>query len=191
MLDDDISPEDPQKRKLKRVDSFGIPLIGTDKLPIKLLRCGHIFDTTCWKIWVDSGQGNPWVCPVCRQDVGRVKRHMTNPSAPGRTTFAETTVRNDGISRQEVEERPISFARVPPVTPSMLLLPVGHTHPSYSSIQTLVSYGGTPFAPFSHPPLRRLHPRPAGTPNAVNGIPNEETPLFAQESLAAEESDDY
>ncbi|KAL7506744.1 hypothetical protein ACHAXN_005297 [Cyclotella atomus] len=190
-LDEDTPPEDPQKKKLKRVDSFGIPLIGTDKLPIKLLRCGHIFDSTCWKIWVDSGQGNPWVCPVCRQDVGRVKRHMANPGTPERTTITENTNRHDGINRQEVDERRVSFARVPPVTPSMLLLPVGHTHPSYSSIQTLVSYGGTPFAPFSHPPLRRLYPRPASSPNVLNDIPTEETPLFAQETLVSEESDDY
>jgi hypothetical protein len=90
-----------------------------------------------------------------------------------------------------VDERRVSFARVPPVTPSMLLLPVGHTHPSYSSIQTLVSYGGTPFAPFSHPPLRRLYLRPASSPNVLNDIPTEETPLFAQETLVSEESDDY
>jgi len=42
----------------KRIDSYGIPLIGTDDKPIKLLRCGHIFDMTIWQMWVDSGQGN-------------------------------------------------------------------------------------------------------------------------------------
>ena len=30
----------------------GIPKIGSDKLPIKLLRCGHAFDQTCWKCYV-------------------------------------------------------------------------------------------------------------------------------------------
>jgi len=45
-------------------------LVGSDDLPLKLLRCGHVFCETCWKAWVSSGQGNPYACPVCRQDVG-------------------------------------------------------------------------------------------------------------------------
>ena len=63
-----------KENNMKRVDSYGIPLVGTDNQPIKLLRCGHIFDQQCWQLWVDSGQGNPWSCPVCRQDVCRPKR---------------------------------------------------------------------------------------------------------------------
>jgi Zinc finger, C3HC4 type (RING finger) len=56
---------------LKRVDSYGIPLHGCDRKRIKLLRCGHIFCESCWKGWVHSGHGNPCICPVCRQDVGK------------------------------------------------------------------------------------------------------------------------
>jgi hypothetical protein len=56
---------------MKRVDSYGIPLNGPDRKRIKLLRCGHIFCESCWKGWVHSGHGNPCICPVCRQDVGR------------------------------------------------------------------------------------------------------------------------
>lgn len=182
-----------QKQKLKRVDSFGIPLIGTDEKPIKMLRCGHIFDTSCWKIWVDSGHGNPWVCPVCRQDVGRVKRRTTSPSRRGQRANAEETRRDEGTHQHALEERRTPVARIPPVTPSMLLLPVGHTHPSYSSIQTLASFGGTPFAPFSHPPLRRLYPRHASATNVHihdnPTMPTEQTPLFG--AAADEESDDY
>lgn len=55
---------------MRRVDSFGIPLSGTDGQPLKILRCGHIFDSSCWGTWVQSGQGNPNQCPVCRMDVG-------------------------------------------------------------------------------------------------------------------------
>lgn len=189
---DEKPSSNKQQRNIKRVDSFGIPLIGTDDKPIKMLRCGHIYDLSCWKIWVDSGQGNPWVCPVCRQDVGRVKRRRTNSSAPGRTADTEATVRAEGTRPHEVGERRASFARVPPVTPSMLLLPVGHTHPSYSSVQSLASFGGTPFAPFSHPPFRRLYPRHNMT-QINNETPTEETPLFAQAqaTFAADESDDY
>ena len=56
---------------LPRVDSYGIPLVGADRKKIKYLRCGHIFCESCWKNWVHSGHGNPCICPVCRQDVGK------------------------------------------------------------------------------------------------------------------------
>lgn len=46
------------------------PYRGSDSLPLKLLRCGHAFDESCWKAWVNSGQGNPLKCPICRKDVG-------------------------------------------------------------------------------------------------------------------------
>eukprot|EP00804_Cyclotella_cryptica_P020689 CCRYP_003495-RA/>CCRYP_003495-RA protein AED:0.16 eAED:0.16 QI:805/1/1/1/1/1/4/1170/781 len=186
-----------QTQNLKRIDSFGIPLLGTDGKPIKLLRCGHIFDETCWKMWIDSGHGNPWICPVCRQDVGRVKRQRTNPSSPDRVIATETRRAEEGTRRDEItEERRTSVTRVPPVTPSMLLLPVGHTHPSYSSVQSLASYGAyeygsTPFAPFSHPPLRRFYPRFATQSNSqTNGAPREDTPLFEQ-TFTSDENDDY
>ncbi len=48
---------------LKRIDSYCIPTVGSDGLPLKILRCGHVFDQTCWKCWVSSGQGNPCICP--------------------------------------------------------------------------------------------------------------------------------
>jgi uncharacterized membrane protein YgcG len=43
---------------------------GSDGLPLKLLRCGHVFDETCWTEWVNSGEGNVSKCPICKQDVG-------------------------------------------------------------------------------------------------------------------------
>lgn len=77
-----IVPEKPSDGQLsflsgglKRVDSYGIPLHGTDRKTIKLLRCGHIFCESCWKGWVHSGYGNPCICPVCRQDVGKTSKH--------------------------------------------------------------------------------------------------------------------
>lgn len=42
---------------------------GSDGLPLKLLRCGHVFDETCWSEWVSSGTGNVRRCPICQQDV--------------------------------------------------------------------------------------------------------------------------
>ena len=85
-MDDDgsMDKEKTSKKKvsnMKRVDSYGIPLVGADDQPVKLLRCGHIFDQQCWQLWVDSGQGNPWSCPVCRQDVCRPKRRSSSRAA--------------------------------------------------------------------------------------------------------------
>jgi hypothetical protein len=76
MLSDEAGEDKNEKEKkttglMKRVDSYGIPLHGIDRKKIKLLRCGHIFCESCWKGWVHSGNGNPCICPVCRQDVGK------------------------------------------------------------------------------------------------------------------------
>ena len=60
-----------QHADMVRVDSYGIPLNGADNKNIKFLRCGHIFCESCWRNWVHSGYGNPCICPVCRQDVGK------------------------------------------------------------------------------------------------------------------------
>jgi uncharacterized membrane protein YgcG len=49
---------------------FKEELVGSDGLPLKLLRCGHCFDDTCWNKWVTSGQGNVHKCPICNADVG-------------------------------------------------------------------------------------------------------------------------
>mmetsp|Transcript_12183 Transcript_12183/g.13402 ORF Transcript_12183/g.13402 Transcript_12183/m.13402 type:complete len:527 (+) Transcript_12183:131-1711(+) len=53
-------------------DRTAIPAqrLGSDGKPLKLLRCGHVFDETCWSEWVTSGTGNVRKCPICNQDVG-------------------------------------------------------------------------------------------------------------------------
>jgi TPM domain/Zinc finger, C3HC4 type (RING finger) len=44
----------------------------TRKGALKLLRCGHVFDDTCWAEWVSSGRhGKVDKCPICQQDVGK------------------------------------------------------------------------------------------------------------------------
>jgi uncharacterized membrane protein YgcG len=52
------------------LEKFKSDKLGSDCLPIKLLRCGHVFDRTCWFEWVTSGQGDVTKCPICRVDVG-------------------------------------------------------------------------------------------------------------------------
>jgi uncharacterized membrane protein YgcG len=46
-------------------------LVGSDGLPLQLLRCGHTFDETCWQEWISNGNTNSiHKCPICQQDVG-------------------------------------------------------------------------------------------------------------------------
>jgi hypothetical protein len=94
ILESDSSYDDPDNKSttsstsltLKRVDSYGIPLLGNDGLPLKMLRCGHVFDQTCWKLWAHSGQGNPCKCPVCRQDVGTCIQVLSHEQSQGPET---------------------------------------------------------------------------------------------------------
>ena len=52
--------------------------IGSDSHPLKLLRCGHVFDEICWSAWITSGQANVQRCPICQQDVGSSTFHEWN-----------------------------------------------------------------------------------------------------------------
>lgn len=60
------------------LEDFVSDRVGSDDLPIKLLRCGHVFDETCWAEWVNSGQGNVSKCPICKKDVGSTEVSVTN-----------------------------------------------------------------------------------------------------------------
>eukprot|EP00571_Detonula_confervacea_P012002 CAMPEP_0172305746 /NCGR_PEP_ID=MMETSP1058-20130122/6984_1 /TAXON_ID=83371 /ORGANISM="Detonula confervacea, Strain CCMP 353" /LENGTH=732 /DNA_ID=CAMNT_0013017445 /DNA_START=207 /DNA_END=2405 /DNA_ORIENTATION=+ len=184
-LDKEKSSE-KQKQKIKCFD--GVPIIGTDDQPIKILRCGHIFDKTCWQMWVDSGHGNPWICPVCRQDIGRTKRGSTSQRNSAGEGGDEDGAR--GIDENPNQEQSSLFARIVANTPgpSMLLRPVI----DYNSLQPRTQRGRTPFAPLSHPTLRRLHPilgLSAPPPYPIEGL-SEHTPLFAQASTSSDGDDD-
>jgi len=64
-----LEPFINEESKLVRADTYGIPLYGSDGYEIKILRCGHIFDFSCWSAWVDADYSNANKCPFCRQDV--------------------------------------------------------------------------------------------------------------------------
>lgn len=57
-----------------------LPTVGSDGRPLKLLRCGHAFDMSCWEEWIGSGHGDPSKCPICKQDVAGSP--PPTPSAP-------------------------------------------------------------------------------------------------------------
>jgi hypothetical protein len=120
---------------IKRVDSYGIPLVGNDRRKIKLLRCGHIFCESCWKGWVHSGHGNPCICPVCRQDVGKTSKHnkRRQRNRSSSSSLASATAEQPAAVGPEAMASPR-----PPLPPleSMDGRPVatGLTHPSYDSM---------------------------------------------------------
>lgn len=126
---------------LKRVDSYGIPLCGSDRRKIKLLRCGHIFCETCWKGWVHSGQGNPCICPVCRQDVGKTSKHNKRrrrrspdtgaaaAAAPTTTTSPDPSSTTTGSSLVAGAARAEAMVDYPHIVPTGLMM-----HPSYDSM---------------------------------------------------------
>jgi len=64
-------------------------IIGSDGLPIRLLRCGHVFDETCYQTWISSGQGDVTVCPICKQDVA------ASPSQQSSTLHRRTNSRTN------------------------------------------------------------------------------------------------
>jgi hypothetical protein len=88
----------PSSEGMRRVDSYGIPLVGCDGRKIKMLRCGHIFCESCWKTFAHSGCGNPCICPVCRQDVGKPPRKHSSASPAAAAATAPT-------SQQQQEEQ--------------------------------------------------------------------------------------
>ena len=46
-------------------------LKGSDGLPLKLLRCGHVYCDSCFSEWVCAGHHNKVdKCPICQQDIG-------------------------------------------------------------------------------------------------------------------------
>jgi len=114
---------------MRRVDSYGIPLSGTDGQPLKMLRCGHVFDLSCWTAWVHSGHGNPNVCPICRMDVGggrrRARRGRSSRHGSSRSVESDHSQSPAGANSPEMG-RGASLA-------------TAQAHPNYDSISQIHS----------------------------------------------------
>ena len=79
-------------------DESGFWTKGSDGNDIKLLRCGHAFDESCWVDWVDTstsgtGNGDPTKCPICREDVS------DNNSSNFTSVHTESVNTNEGNIR--------------------------------------------------------------------------------------------
>eukprot|EP00526_Cylindrotheca_closterium_P012057 CAMPEP_0113659736 /NCGR_PEP_ID=MMETSP0017_2-20120614/32523_1 /TAXON_ID=2856 /ORGANISM="Cylindrotheca closterium" /LENGTH=463 /DNA_ID=CAMNT_0000574319 /DNA_START=47 /DNA_END=1438 /DNA_ORIENTATION=+ /assembly_acc=CAM_ASM_000147 len=93
------------------LEDFVSNAIGSDERPIKLLRCGHVFDASCWEEWVNSGQGQVSKCPICKKDVGVGESSISAAAAgaSGETVGeqppqADTMVAVDDTSVQQNEQ---------------------------------------------------------------------------------------
>ena len=86
------------------------PTKGSDGLPLKLLRCGHVFDETCWSEWVSNGTGNLRRCPICQQDVGSSSDGMSNELHRGHDAAAAED--DNRLLRQFYRERNFRLMRL-------------------------------------------------------------------------------
>jgi uncharacterized membrane protein YgcG len=87
---DDFQTYSSDRNKTPSGTASSSDRVGSDGLPLKLLRCGHVFDQTCWTEWIETGQGNFTQCPVCNQDI-----RVGTPSASD-----ERSPDSDGAIRQ-------------------------------------------------------------------------------------------
>jgi len=72
------------------LEDFRSEKVGSDGQPLQLLRCGHVFDKTCFDEWVLSGRGNVTKCPVCRADVG-CSSNSSSSSGPSSVPGSEAS----------------------------------------------------------------------------------------------------
>lgn len=71
------------------------PMTGSDGMPVKQLRCGHVFDHSCFNEWINSGNCNVDKCPICRADVGGTRGSKACiPSLPWISSLTQRTSSN-------------------------------------------------------------------------------------------------
>ena len=74
---DEESPDEVTENDQNPTSSTFIPTIGHDGLPLKLLRCGHVFCKTCWMDYITTGHGDITVCPICKESVASPETKQT------------------------------------------------------------------------------------------------------------------
>ena len=84
------------------LESFKDTQTGSDDEPIRLLRCGHVFDETCWNEWVSSGQGHISKCPICKMDLAEFPREERAIPPPGQVVMNETSAA-DGEGESDLQ----------------------------------------------------------------------------------------
>jgi uncharacterized membrane protein YgcG len=87
------------------LENFKSSTVGSDDQPIKLLRCGHVFDETCWSEWINSGQGTITKCPICQKDVGQPAEDHPTPAPTVQQMIVENDAQpNEGRAVQRFQQ---------------------------------------------------------------------------------------
>lgn len=123
-------------------------LVGSDGLQIKLLRCGHVFDETCWQEWINNGNHRKIdKCPICQQDVGPSPRdgdplsiprggHNASETMTRANDESENAARADLALRRYTQDRNFRLMRMAARYPQYI-------HRSQLQRWTQVSYNGS------------------------------------------------
>jgi len=177
----------PARSLLPRVDSYGIPLVGCDGRKIKMLRCGHIFCDTCWKTFAHSpGCGNPCICPVCRQDVGKPPRKASTTAGQQQEGSRATNVAAASSTAVSSESSPlVNGNALDP--PGERANPEDGSMPSYDSVSisnngsqvVLVPVERNPWADLGSPYAFRFLSRPRSARQQETS--SESTPLLQRQ----------
>jgi len=138
-----------KKKKLVKLDSYGIPVNGADNKAIKLLRCGHVFCDSCWRNWVHMGQGNPCICPVCRQDIGKSssKRKRRKEQRRAARRALQTEPHAAAVISSTRSDQDVTARRSMATESTSALLPQERvsTTPAESSLDTRQGFGSYAF----------------------------------------------
>eukprot|EP00934_Nitzschia_sp_Nitz4_P007159 Nitzschia sp. Nitz4//scaffold161_size51353//15398//16786//NITZ4_006944-RA/size51353-processed-gene-0.59-mRNA-1//1//CDS//3329537897//7149//frame0 len=95
------------------LEAFKSSTVGSDDQPIKLLRCGHVFDESCWSEWVSSGRGDITKCPIYKMDIGGTSTTMVQNNTSGATVrgaTAETANAATTHVHNDMHEDPVDAA---------------------------------------------------------------------------------
>lgn len=125
------------------LEDFHSTTVGSDGLPVRLLRCGHVFDETCWRDWTTSARGSFGTsCPICREPVDQSSERQELLRSRDR-------LEDELRWRRYREERNFRLHRLGSRYPR-------HVRPSLINAWTTANYGGLLA---NDPAFVRLDPR--------------------------------
>ena len=113
------------------LEPFKSSRIGSDGQPIKLLRCGHVFDESCWSEWVSSGHGNITKCPICKMDIAQPPMDASTAMSPSASSQESTTHELDVGTNLQQRARDASILRRFQQERNFRLMQLGARYPNF------------------------------------------------------------
>ena len=104
-------------------------MMGSDQLPLMLLRCGHVFDTTCLEEWVSTGRSKINKCPICQHDVGAPPVQSTSCSG---TISDSSNIVSTPTTNENIDTATSSSYNYQATEP-LVVSPIAATDQSHSS----------------------------------------------------------